>query len=664
MNIKRWMVWMGVFTALTVLLTACGGAAAPQAPAGGQTAAQEPVLITGTMTYSNDFAVETYFYEQAVALNDMHGFVIRDQEWELPVESQVLGYLKVDKDKNSATYRLALPARPEGEFNDVDQNGKEDKGVQIFTVAYSPNWAGGPFSEGDDASRGWSSYIASTVTDSEKENEVVGGKLIIWAPDDRQQFPTGFGDDGKLFTADDPVGPVPAGYSVIDLDQKPFAVIREANPVVDLYEPKDYAIKDFSDLSYTQAFDQMFEKVKTEYAFNDIPGKAPDWDKLYSQLAPRVKEAEEKKSARLFFLALKDFTYAFKDAHVGLSGGSVDDAVFYELTDYGYGFALRELSDGSFLVVFVTPGGPAESAGMQVGAVVSKINGEDVAAARDRVNAYSGPFSTDHTRKYQQLRYLLRAREGEEMEVVFTNPGGSEQTARLKAFPERKSFSATSLYRGYNPNALPVEFEILDSGVGYIKLNSNYDDLNLVFRLFTRALATFEMNEVPGIIIDLRLNSGGQPLGLASFLTDKEIPTGQDEYFSEVTGKFEPSGAPGKIIPSEEQYRFGKMVLLVGQGCSSACEFEAYAFSQVPGMIVVGETPTGGLFGDVARGQFVLPGGISLQVPTGRTILPDGTILLEGVGVVPDEVVPVTAESVLSGGDTVLDYAVKLITGY
>ena len=57
-------------------------------------AGEQPVLITGEFKYSNDFVIETYYLEHAVALVDMHGFVIRDQQWEIPVEGQVLGFMK------------------------------------------------------------------------------------------------------------------------------------------------------------------------------------------------------------------------------------------------------------------------------------------------------------------------------------------------------------------------------------------------------------------------------------------------------------------------------------------------------------------------------------------------------------------------------------------
>ncbi len=54
------------------------------------------------------------------------------------------------------------------------------------------------------------------------------------------------------------------------------------------------------------------------------------------------------------------------------------------------------------------------------------------------------------------------------------------------------------------------------------------------------------------------------------------------------------------------------MAVLVGQACASACEIEAYGFSQVPGMMVFGETPSAGVEAEVGRGQFSLPEGISL----------------------------------------------------
>lgn len=621
----------------------------------------QPVKISGEFSYTNDFVVETYMVEQAVALADMTGFVKRDREYVTTTESQTLGFMQADFQNNSATYWIELPALPEGTLNNVDPTGKSDKGLQIFAVSYWPNLAGGPYSEGDDPSYGWPTYLASVRTDTENQDEVTGGKLLIWSPDDKQQFPTGFGPDGLLFTKDDPVAPVQSGYSVIDLDSSPFGISREAEPKITLYEPTDVAIKDFSSDSYTDAFQKMFDILKKEYAFNGIQGKAPDWDTLYTLIQPRIKAAEDARDGVAYYLALRDFTWAFKDGHVGLNGGEIESQILSSATSSGYGFAVRVLDDGNVMVTYVSPGGPAEKAGVQVGDFLIQMGGQPVKDALAVVQPLSAPFSTNFAETYQRARYLLRAPVGTETGFVFTTTGAKEKTLKITAASDRISYNVTSIYNGMDPNALPVEFKILESGIGYIKINSNYDDLNLIIRLFQRALKTFQANQLPGIVIDLRQNSGGNPLGLAGFLYDKEIPLGQLEYYSDKTGKFEPDGPREKVTPYKEQYHFDRMAVLVGQACASACEIEAYGFSQVPGMMVFGETPSAGVEAEVGRGQFRLPEGISLQAPTGRFTLPDGSLFLEGKGVQLTNPVPVNVENILSGKDIILDTALQTI---
>ena len=625
--------------------------------------AGEPVQVQGEYSISNDF-VFTYYVENAVALLDMHGFVIRDEEWELPVDSQVLGYMTYDAEALGGIFDLNLPAQPEGEFNDVDNNGETNQGVQIFAVGYSPNLYGGPFSVGDDRSRGWPSYLASIRTDTENDDEVLGGKLVVWAADAEQGFPSGFGADGLLFTSDDPIATIEAGYTIVDLDSDPFEFSKTPIAEMTLYEPADVAVKDFSEDLYTEAFDQMFEIIRKEYAFNGIEDKQPDWDALYKELKPRVEQAEAQNDANAFYLALRDFTWAFKDGHVGLDGGDYANQDFAQATDGGYGFTIRELDDGRVVVIYVVEGGPAAEAGIELGAEVTAFNGEPIKDAIGKTQTYTIQ-SSDFAIRYQQARYLLRAQVGATAEITFANPDGSEQTVTLTAIAERESFSRTSVYFGADLDVLlPVDTDIIIQGnaeIGYIRINSNFDDLNLIIRLFERALQQFEAREVAGIIIDMRYNGGGANLGLAGFLTDQEISLGQLSYYSEATGEFEPEGLPDKVLPNENQYSFDKMVLLVGQACYSACELESYGFSQVPGMITVGQYPTGGVEAEVARGQFLLPEGFSLQVPTGRFTLPDGSIFLEGTGVQPTLRVPVDESNVYLTDDFVLEAGVRAV---
>jgi C-terminal processing protease CtpA/Prc len=642
-----------VLSSAVFLLAACTGTR--QIP-------EEPHQINGTFSYTNSIVTD-YYVEHAVALVDMYGFVQRDPEWEIPIDSQTLGFLDMDLETMRGTFELHLPELPTGEFVDVDNDAEEDTGVQVYAVAYWPNLTGGLYSEGDDRSRGWPNYLASVKTDTENKDEVIAGSLVVWSPDGEQQFPTDFGGDGLLFTADDPVGPIPDGFSIVNLDAAPFGIKQEAVASLTLYEPQDVAIKDYSSNPYTVAFDKMFEIVRREYAFSDIEGKSPDWDALYAELQPRVQEAEDNQDANEFYLAIRDFSAAFSDGHVGIDAGGLGNADFEQATAGGYGLSIMELNDGRALVMFVLADGPAALAGIELGAEVTAFNGQPISEAIGDTPLLFVTMSSDFAIRYQQARYMLRAQVGDEAEFTFTNPNGSVQTVTLTAIEESDSFSRLSIYYNAPTTFLPVNFRVLDEGIGYVSIDSSYDDLGLIIKLFERALQTFEAYEVPGIIIDMRYNSGGANLGLAGFLTDQEIPMGQLEYFSDATGQFEPEGVRERVLPNQNQYRFETMLLLVGQACFSACELEAYGFAQVPGMIVMGQTPSSGVEAEVARGQFILPEDIFLQVPTGRFTLPDGSIFLEGVGVQPTISVPIDETTVFSEDDVVLQAAIDYILG-
>jgi C-terminal processing protease CtpA/Prc len=80
-------------------------------------------------------------------------------------------------------------------------------------------------------------------------------------------------------------------------------------------------------------------------------------------------------------------------------------------------------------------------------------------------------------------------------------------------------------------------------------------------------------------------------------------------------------------------------------------------------VIIAGQTPSAGVLSDVTGGQFLLPEGFSLQVPTGRFVSPEGEILLEGQGVPLTVRVPIDETTVLSTDDLVLTAAQAIAAG-
>lgn len=612
----------------------------------------EPLLISGDIPFTSPFFLNG-IAEPFVLLEDEAGFVRRDLEFQFPVSGQVIGPAELISD-GLLRYSLALPAVPLGTPVDVDNDGETDAGVQVFAVAYWSNTWGDPFLEERDGT-GWSTAYASTITDAERDNEIVGGTLIVWVPDGGQGFPTGFGDDGLLFTEDDPTGPIPAGYNIVDLNQEPFRTYKEAQPRIDLYEG-EIAVNDYSGMSFEGAFDAMFEKASREYPFTEEKGI--DWDALYTEFSARVRAARDDDD---FYRAIRDFTYAIPDAHIGVSGNS---NVFYEERGGGFGLILTELSDGRVIVTRVLPGTAGEGAGIQVGAEIIEWDGKPVGQALREVQPYFGPYSTEHHKRVEQAIFLTRVPPDSTVEVTFRNPGKDKTTVRMRATAEYGSLLQAIPGLSLDDLSLPLEGEVLDeSGLGYVRITTFSEDYNLMARLWEHYIRDLIDNDVPGLIIDIRTNGGGNSglaLDFAGYFFDEEITLSWRYYYNDNLGEFERQFLPARVKPGPMLYD-GAIAVLVSPYCVSACEGFAYALTQHDRAIVVGHYPTAGAYGEVGRGQYRLPGDLSLQFPTGRPESPDGDLLIEGVGIVPDITVPVTEKSALGQVDAVLQTAVEAL---
>lgn len=613
----------------------------------------EPVLISGTIPFTSPFFINT-IAEPFVLLEDQAGFVARDREFEFPLASQVMGPVDL-LDETTLSYTLSLPAVPAATMIDVDNDDKADPGVMIFGVAYWSNTWGDPFLEARDGT-GWSNAYTSVITDPNRNDEIKGGKLIIWAPDDQQGFPSGFGADGLLFTEDDPITLVPAGYSIVDLDQDPFQINKEAQPVITLVEG-EVAVNDFSRLSYAEAFEAFFAKASREYPFT--VEKGVDWDELYAQFASQVGSARNDKD---FYRALWRFCQQIPDGHIGLS---IDPDIFYEEHGGGFGLVLTELSDGRVLVTQVLPGYPAAEEGIKVGAELVTWDNQPIQQAIRNVLPYFGPYSTEHHKRLDQAIFLTRIPPNTKVTFSYRNPGDSSaKEVTLTSVVEYDSLFASLPYFNVDALELPIVGMVLEpSGLGCIRLTTFSDDYNLLARIWERYIENLIDNEVPGLILDLRSNgggSGGLAMDFAGYLIDEEILLSENFYFNDLTGEFERRDIPSRLRPAPLYYD-GMLAILVGPNCASACEGFAHALSQGGRSIIVGHFPTAGMYGEVGRGQYELPADISLQFPTGRPETPDGKLLIEGEGVIPDILVPVTQESALGLRDTVLEKAIQML---
>jgi len=190
-----------------------------------------PKRLVGSLDYT-DFTIKIIMQNPAPALIDMVHIVQGDKTLFAPVESQILGRMTAPVFPPPLRYAFDLPAEPTATLLDVDNDGETDTGVQIFKLIVSANLNSLSHLEQLDQASDTVSYLTDPTT-----GNITAGNLLVYAPDDQQGFPSGFGDDGILFTADDPAVALPQGYTVVHFGPDGFTFDRAAEATAAAAEP-------------------------------------------------------------------------------------------------------------------------------------------------------------------------------------------------------------------------------------------------------------------------------------------------------------------------------------------------------------------------------------------------------------------------------------------
>lgn len=628
---------------LLVALLLIGALVSVRSPARAQGDDGGVTTLTGEVTIANPNILSTTS-EPYILLLDMAAFVERDLALPPTPESQVTAALQGDL-ATGADFSLALPIAPQGTTVDVD-NGAEGNGVQVYSVEFTSNAFGDPFL-GPQEGGGWGTALSSLIV-ANGTFEVTGGTVVVFAPDDQQAFPTGFGDDGLFLTEDDPVEPIEPGWTVVDLNEQPFERLREDEAEV-VIEEGDDGFTDLADRSFTEAFDALVDELEVRYPFTDLKGL--DWDAIREEYRPRVEEAEAADDQLAFNRVIIDFSLEFDDGHV-----STDYPPEYIMENIGgrLGMRLAETEGGEVIVISVSEGLAADQAGIERGAVVTEWDGAPVADAVANEPLIL-PESTDFRRRLQQFEFLTRGLVGETVSVTYVNPDGDPETVDL-AFGEDVDgadvAANTALTFGAdNPAELPVAADILPSGLGYIRVNTFFADPVLMSTAWNQALNTMTDLGVPGLVVDVRSNGGGYgntSLYFAGSFYDEAFELNRQLYADE-NGEFLDIGAD-VVEPSPVQWDL-PVAVVTNDGCASACEIFSAAMAEDPDHLIVSYTPTAGIEAGVY--SWNLPGDLYFQAPV-TYFERDGEVFVEGVGVPPTVDVPATAENLLSEEDVVL----------
>ncbi|MBC7815129.1 MAG: hypothetical protein H7175_28485 [Burkholderiales bacterium] len=622
-----------------------------------------PVVVSGEMEYTYVF-LTSGVDQPVIFLDDLKGFTERDRvaDYIRTPESQVFGTITSDFSTSPVEYTISLPIEPRAAYVDLDQDDDEDTGVQVLAPTFRLNVYGQPVLEERDylfTFGSWLTYSSVRVSNqAANKYDIIGGQLIVYAPDNEQGFPSGFGEDGNMFTEDDPIVTLPQGYTLVNLDTEPFTFDRSSAPQISLYEPDIFESPDFSDMTYTEGFDALIDLLRVNYAFTEL--KELDWDALHDEFYPRFEEAESNGDSEAYQLALRDFYWSIPDGHVYAETPAVA-YLFGQETGGGLGLSIRELDDGRIIVTYLTESGPAETAGIEMRADVLEINAQPIDDVVSANIPFSSPFSSEHSRRYQQLRYAVRFPIGQDVEITYQNPGDDEPTTTtLTTIEDPDSFSFSSVNRGLTGNEFPVEFRMLDSGYGYVKIYSFSEDFILTADMWEFVIDNLNTNGVKGLIIDMRQNGGGESFlaeTMASFFFAEPVVIGNSGFYVPDEGGFvfHPRDV-ARIVPTPDGERYdGAVAVLVSPACASACELFTYALSLNERAAIVGQYPTDGLGGAVQA--VTLPEGLYMQYAFSPGVGANGEINIEGIGVAPTIDVPVDEETLFSEGDPILEAA-------
>ena len=261
----------------------------------------------------------------------------------------------------------------------------------------------------------------------------------------------------------------------------------------------------------------------------------------------------------------------------------------------GVGITILSSEDvEGFRIMSVTPGGPAEEAGVQVDDVLIGVDGQDVRKS-----------------DASQVRNLVRGEEG--TDVVLTV---LREEAELELTVQRRHMET------------PVAtYTMLEDQVGLVTIE-NFDS-----RCSEETIAAIEALREEGaqkLIFDVRNNPGGFAEELVKVL-DYLLPEG-DLFRTERYDGYE------DVDVSDENFLDMPMAVLVNGDSYSAAQFFAAALQEYEAAIVVGEHTSGkGHF----QTTYQLSDGSAVALSIGRYYTPKG-VCLEGVGIEPD--VPVTVD--------------------
>ena len=286
----------------------------------------------------------------------------------------------------------------------------------------------------------------------------------------------------------------------------------------------------------------------------------------------------------------------------------------------GIGCTVATLEDGTISVIDMFENSPSYKAGLKVGDIILKVDGE----------SYEGKNSND-------------------ISNYIKNSGKSKIVLTVKRDNEEKDISI-NLSKVEIPHVSGKVIEQDSKKIGYIKISLFASNS---YKQFKNKLDELEKSNIDDLIIDVRDNSGGY-LSSVTDICNLFLDKGKVIY------QLEDSKGKVKKKDTTKEKRKYDIVVLINDGSASASEILASAIKESYGGDIVGTNSYGK--GTVQQTKKLLDGSM-IKYTTQKWLTPDGNSINE-VGVTPTKVVELNEEyfnNPTTENDNQLQEAIKLI---
>lgn len=351
-------------------------------------------------------------------------------------------------------------------------------------------------------------------------------------------------------------------------------------------------------------------------------------------MSTMAKIRQIEKTLDTYYVEDYDKELAEELMYTGLAAGVGDPYTYYLSADslaeqmeknsghfVGIGVEIYAGDDGYIVVSSVTPGGPAEAAGILAEDKITEVDGESITGktAADVSALVKGEAGTDVTLT------IFRESTGEVLEKTVTR-----QDIQVKT----------------------VSWRMMDDNIGYIAITNFREN---TYSQFKEALDMLEAEGMEKLVLDLRNNTGGL-VKSAHEIGEELLPEGIMVYTMDKDGNREDTLC-------DDVYNDVPLVVLVNGNSASAAEILAGAIQDTGRGQLIGTTTFGK--GLVQR-LFTLPDGSGLNVTIQKYYTPNGTSI-HGVGITPDYEVELPEEyaqqtNIPAEADTQLQKAVEVLS--